>query len=441
LRRRRNVRRSNGVKAGTVIVGEHKKIDPMGVSISKETVMASVVKELCTGCSACYSICPQNCIRMNPDNEGFLYPEIDTEKCIHCNACAEICPVLKQRNETTGNAYPLAYAVINNDEVIRNKSTSGGIFSLLAAEIINQKGMVFGVKFDNDFTVIHGSTNTMDGIGVFRGSKYVQSRIGETFKECKDNLDKGIKVLFSGTPCQIGGLKAYLQKEYDTLWCIDLICMSVPSPRVWKKYVEYRTKMSGSTPKKIAFRYKNPQWKSSSMYFEFENKSVYTAAGGKDPFLRIFGSDICARHACMRCNFRTLNRQSDITIADFWGIEHIYPEMDDNKGTSLVLVNSKSGEELFKRINGNCSMKAVAVEEAVKYNPRAVESRIIQKKKMNKKREKLFKYLDILPFDKLLKKCFYDSIILRGYRFLRRCIGKIKRKELFAYCKKYFESL
>ncbi|MDR2418852.1 MAG: Coenzyme F420 hydrogenase/dehydrogenase, beta subunit C-terminal domain [Treponema sp.] len=384
--------------------------------------MTFATKEYCTGCSACYSICPTNCIQMRPDNEGFLYPEIDMKKCTHCNVCTEICPVLNKKK------YPPAFAVINNDEHIRSKSTSGGIFSVLAEAIIEQDGIVFGAKFDNDFVVVHGSVDTVEGIGVFRGSKYVQSVIGETFKECKYNLDNGTKVLFSGVPCQIGGLKAYLQKDYENLLCVDLICMSVPSPKVWRKYVEYKTKASGSRPKTIVFRDKNPHWQPSSMRIEFENNTVYTAASNKDYYLRTFFSEICTRKSCFHCNFRTLERQSDITIADFWGIEQICPEMYDNKGTSLVLLNSPKGNELFQNIKGKCRIKAVELEGAIKHNQRAIKSREVQhKQSMNKKRQNLFAYLDVLPFDRLVKRYIYDSVVTRGYRLIRICMGKIKR--------------
>ena len=204
--------------------------------------------------------------------------------------------------------------------------------------------------------------------------------------------------------------------------------MSVPSPKVWKKYVEYKTKASGSRPKTIAFRYKNPNWQPSSMRIEFENNTVYTAASNKDYYLRIFSSEICTRKSCFHCNFRTLKRQSDITIADFWGIEQICPEMYDNKGTSLVLLNSPKGHELFQKIKGKCKIRVADIEDAIKHNQRAIRSREIQNKKsMNKKRQKAFAYLDILPFDGLVKRYIYDSVAIRGYRFIRRCLEKIKR--------------
>jgi coenzyme F420-reducing hydrogenase beta subunit len=364
---------------------------------------------------------------MKPDNEGFLYPEIDREKCINCNKCKDICPINKQKLKTEGNNNKTVYAAINNNEVIRNKSTSGGIFSLLAEEIIHKKGIVFGAKFNNDFTVIHGYADTMEGITKFYRSKYVQSNVGETFKECKQYLEQGKYVAFSGTPCQIGGLKSYLQKDYANLFCIDIICMSVPSPKIWEKYLEYREQKSGSKIKEIAFRYKNPNWKRSSLYFRFENSTEYKETGEKDLYLQVFGSEICTRYSCYRCNFRTLNRESDITIADFWGIEHICPEMFDNKGTSLVMVNSKKGEELFEKVKTKCTLQNFNADVTIQYNPRVIRSREKPIKRIEQRREKIFQKLNILPFDILIKKYVYDSIAIRGYRFIRRCLGKVKR--------------
>jgi coenzyme F420-reducing hydrogenase beta subunit len=381
----------------------------------------------CTGCSACYSICPKNCIEMKPDHEGFLYPEIDREKCIDCNKCKDICPVNKQNLKIGVNSNQTIYAAINRNEVVRNKSTSGGIFSLLAEEIVNKNGVVFGAKFDNNFVVVHDHADTMEGITKFYRSKYVQSNIGETFRECKQYLKQGKYVAFSGTPCQIGGLRAYLSKDYANLFCIDIICMSVPSPKIWEKYLEYRKQKNGSKIKEIAFRYKNPNWQGSSLYIQFEDGSEYKETGGKDPYLQVFGSDMCARYSCYTCNFRTLNRKSDITIADFWGIEHICPEMFDNKGTSLVMVNSKKGEELFEKIKEKCVLRSFNRDMAIQYNPRAIRSREKPIKGLYQRREKIFKKLNILPFDILVRKYIYDSIAIRGYRFIKRCLGKVKR--------------
>ena len=388
--------------------------------------MAFVEKVHCTGCSACYSICPKNCVQMLPDNEGFLYPQITDEKnCINCNLCTESCPVIIKENRGETNDYPKAFAAINKDENIRNKSTSGGIFHLLAERIVLQKGIVFGAKFDAEFSVIHGSESTIGGIAEFRGSKYVQSAVGETFKECNVNLETGKAVLFSGTPCQIGGLRAFLRRDYENLFCVDIICMSVPSPKIWKNYLSWQKKRYGSNPQKIAFRHKNPNWKQSSMRVDFTDGRVYMSA--KDPFRRTFGSEIGTRYSCYNCRFRTLKRDSDITIADFWGIEKVCPEMDDAKGTSLVLINTPKGGRIFEKIKEQCKIKSVNVEDGIKYNPRAIKSREYNWKKLKKRRAKLYKYLNVLPFDVVVKKCINDSLIIRGIRFIRRYMGKIKR--------------
>jgi coenzyme F420-reducing hydrogenase beta subunit len=215
----------------------------------------------CTGCAACYNICPQRCIKMVQTEEGFYHPEIDLERCTNCNMCRTICPALNYSVPPFPSLSPLlppAYAVINNNEETRSKSSSGGAFSLLAEEIILQGGVVFGVKFDKDFSVVHGYTETVEGIKNFRRSKYVQSRVGESYKECLRFLDQGRIVLFSGTPCQIGGLKAYLQqRECHNLYCIDLVCSSISSPAVWEKYLNKLELAQKAKSKNIFFRDKS----------------------------------------------------------------------------------------------------------------------------------------------------------------------------------------
>jgi len=194
-----------------------------------------VKKELCTGCNACYSICPAHCISIQEDPEGFLYPVIEKEKCTSCKKCENICPAAVKGNKRK----PLSvYAARNPDEQIRRQSSSGGIFTLIAEYIIQKGGVVFGARFNDNWEVVHDYTETVEGLAVFRGSKYVQSRIGDTYIKTKNFLLAGRKVLFSGTPCQIAGLKAYLQKDYDNLLTVDLVCHGVPSPLVWKRYLD-----------------------------------------------------------------------------------------------------------------------------------------------------------------------------------------------------------
>jgi coenzyme F420-reducing hydrogenase beta subunit len=381
--------------------------------------MGVAAKENCTGCSACYSICPNGCIKMEPDIEGFLEPVIDEQKCSHCGLCEKICPV---------NNKPKAYAVINRDETIRSKSTSGGMFQLFAQQIIKQNGTVFGVGFDEKFSVKHSSTKTLEGLAIFRRSKYVQSDIGDTFKNCKQLLENGEAVLYSGTPCQIAGLKTFLQKDYQKLLCLDIICMSVPSPKLWENYLKYQTKRNSSGIKNIAFRYKQPNWKQSKLHIFFENGETYV--GIRDPYSAIFSSDLCARRSCYKCRFRNFKRESDITIADFWGIEKVFPEIDDNKGTSLVFVNSSKGEEYFNEINDLCIVKPVEVNDAVQYNFRAIQSPVYNMQSVISKRQKIFANIGKMPFDKIVKSFVHAPLPIRAYRFARRCLGKIKRMVL-----------
>ena len=192
-------------------------------------------KSKCCGCNACVQRCPKHCIAMREDEEGFLYPIIDESSCINCGLCEKVCPVLNQGEERK----PLkVYAAKNRNEEIRMQSSSGGIFTLLAEQIIQEGGVVFGARFDENWDVIHDYTETIDGLASFRGSKYVQSRVGETYKQAESFLKQGRKVMFAGTPCQISGLKLFLCKDYENLLTVDFICHGVPSPGVWRKYLE-----------------------------------------------------------------------------------------------------------------------------------------------------------------------------------------------------------
>lgn len=203
----------------------------------------------CTGCHTCAQLCPAQAVTMAESSEGFRYPQIDENKCIDCHLCEKRCPIL--HNITLNNRDIEAYACINTDEYIRRESSSGGVFSLCAEHIINAGGVVFGARFNESFSVVHGFVRTREELSAFRGSKYVQSEIGNVYTECKAFLDSGLPVLFTGTPCQIGGLKAYLNKEYENLYLIDIICHGVPSPLLWKKYLTYRSAQANSPVRRI----------------------------------------------------------------------------------------------------------------------------------------------------------------------------------------------
>lgn len=374
-------------------------------------------KKDCMGCYACYNICPKNCITMESDSEGFWYPKMDYDKCIRCKMCIKVCPII---NKVVVENEPLAYACYNKDENIRTESSSGGIFTLVAEEIINNGGVVFGVGFDEAFNVVHSYVESNEELCRFRGSKYVQSRIGNTYKQVKYFLEQGREVLFTGTPCQIGGLKSFLGKDYDNLFCMDNICHGVPSPKVWRKYIDYREKKSGSKIKKIDFRLKNQGWKDYSVSFLFENNTEYCKKYSKDLYMRAFLKDVCLRPSCYACEFKTLNRESDITLADFWGIQKILPDMDDDKGTSLIFVNSLKGQTMFEKIKDKIISKEVDINQAVYFNSAAIKS-----VKLNPNRENFFEKLDELDFDKLVDRCCTDKLQLRIKRKIKSIVNNI----------------
>lgn len=329
----------------------------------------------CSGCHACISICPQNCIRMSADGEGFLYPEIDKARCAHCGLCGKICPsVSVSTNETA--TQPSAYAAYNLDEDILEKSSSGGIFTLIAEQVLDLQGVVFGACFDETFRIVHGFTESKDELGKFRGSKYAQSDIGSSYGQAKTFLDRGRLVLFTGTPCQIGGFKAFLGGDRDNLLTQDLICHGAPSPDVWRRYVAFREKCAQSSTRKISFRQKNFGWKRYSVSFSFENETEYLRVHREDLYMKLFLRDICLRPSCYRCSFKTLHRQSDITLADFWGIEAVLPEMYNEKGVSLIITNSRKGEDLFDRVKPKTRFMKTDIDQAIQYNPAAIRSAV-----------------------------------------------------------------
>lgn len=315
-----------------------------------------------------------------------------------------------------------AIAFINNDEQTRYNSSSGGFFSAIAEIILRRGGKVFGAKYDDDFNVVHSFIDKGEDLEQFRGSKYTQSSINQTFIECKKNLDSGVEVLFSGTPCQIVGLKAFLRKDYENLIAIDFICHGVPSPLLWRKYVEYREKQSGAKVTRTSSRRKNDGWKKYSMWFAFANHIEYCQDFTKDPYMQMFLKDICLRPSCYDCKFKTIDRQSDITMADFWGIQNEYPELDDDKGVSFVIVHSDKGKALFDSVE-NCSKEPVPLEAGLKYNPSMVRSVV-----MPNAREFFFKDLEKLNFEKMIKKYVVTTPWhVKAYLLLRSFTRKVFR--------------
>ena len=315
-------------------------------------------KKDCCGCSACVQKCPKQCISLKEDEEGFLYPVVEIETCIDCGLCEKVCPVLHQGEERK----PLkVYAAKNQNEEIRLQSSSGGVFTLLAEEIIKEGGIVFGARFDEKWEVKHDFTETIDGLSAFRGSKYVQSRIEDNFQKVEAFLKQGRKVLFSGTPCQVAGLKRFLRKEYDNLLTVDFVCHGVPSPGVWRQYLKEiialmcdknsvssdPSSMDNAHIESISFRNKSTGCKKYSFALTLsatsrsgvKNTVSLNEVFPKNTFMKGFLANLYLRPSCYACPAKCGKSGSDITIGDLWGAPSIIGQDDDDKGTSLVLIN------------------------------------------------------------------------------------------------------
>lgn len=375
-------------------------------------------KSKCSGCHACYSICPTHAIEMVEDEKGFKYPVVDKEKCISCGLCEKVCPIL---NAKTIKNEPAAYACYNKNENIRKESSSGGIFTLLANKILEKDGVVFGASFNNEFMVEHTYVEKKEDLHKFRGSKYIQSVIGESYKKAKEFLDDDRYVLFTGTPCQIEGLLSYLRKDYEKLFTQDIICHGVPSPMVWKKYLEHRKKVDDKNPLDISFRNKDNGWKNFNIKFKYYDKE-FRKSENDDKYMQAFLKNVILRDSCYECSFKKINRLSDITLADFWGIEYVNPKMFDNKGTSLVIVNSEKGRKLFNDIQSEIIQEQVDINEALKYNPSMTSS-----VRPDKNRENFFLNLDKMDFDKLVNKytekpSFISKVVVKCKRIVKRIL-------------------
>ena len=354
----------------------------------------------CCGCYACKTACPTQCITMVEDEEGFWYPKIDVQKCIRCELCEQVCPEWQTSVKDDQGKRLAAYAAVNQNEEVRLQSSSGGVFTLMAEETLNSGGLVFGAAMTEDCRAVeHIAVEQIEDLERLRGSKYLQSRIGDSYQLAKKCLQDGKKVLFSGTPCQIEGLRSYLQRDYDNLLCVDIICHGVPSPKVWDRYVSFKETQIGAPVRKVCFRNKKFGWKTFALSLHYTNGAAYEEKLSEDLFMQAFLRDVCLRPSCSQCSFKKLNRLSDITLADFWGVETVMPEMDDDKGTSLVLVHSSKGEQVFERIQKNLRVKVVAVADAIRHNSAAISS-VVQ----HERRSEFFSHLDSMPFDKLVRR-------------------------------------
>lgn len=381
----------------------------------------------CCGCTACREVCPYNAIEMKPDEEGFIYPVVDHDKCVKCMLCKKVCVkrenpqtikyakrenpqmttnvkketpntitnVKKETPQTTANdkkkdtqmttiakkenpqtsfnteSYPIVYAVNNKKLKVRTNSSSGGIFPELVQYVIEElNGYVVGVKFDSDMNAVSAIAHTMEEVKEFYGAKYTKSDFTGMFRKVKNLLDKGETVLYSSLPCEAAGLRAFLRKSYNNLIVSEVLCHAGPSPLVFRRYVQYLESRFHSKVKKINFRDKSKGWLAldNQMVVEFTNREPLKLRARRNNYYRSFIKDNIARPACSQCSFVYTDRVGDLTMGDFWGIQYAKPEMFDNKGTSILMINTKIGENLWNKISNRFEYEESNLQEAFRYN-------------------------------------------------------------------------
>ena len=376
-------------------------------------ILKQVQNDTCTGCGACLNSCPKNAITMHGDEYGFYKPVIDNEKCVNCGLCEKVCPIDKF-NSTNENA-PKVFALQINDEGQLYKSASGGAFAVIAKEVISQGGVVYGVIYDDEMKVCHSRTETIDGLEKMYSSKYVQSNTKTTFKQAKEDLENKKTVLFSGTPCQIAGLKSYLRKDYENLLTVDLVCHGVPSPKIFEIY---KKEFMQKRPKdewllNIDFRSKIQSW--SNEVVEINTASnIYAIQANNDNFMKAFLSDLSTNSACHNCQFNNLPRVADLSLGDFWGVDDYDKTLNNNKGLSIVLMNNQKGRKWFEKIKDNCMTKDVPLDMVVKCNPNIKGS--------SKPHKKRLEFFEDINSGKTLKSCVKKycktPLHIAIYRFL-----------------------
>ncbi|MBU3142614.1 Coenzyme F420 hydrogenase/dehydrogenase, beta subunit C-terminal domain [Clostridium sp. CF012] len=376
-------------------------------------------KKNCSGCKACYNICPRNCIYMISDGEGFWYPEANEERCVSCGLCENVCPEINIYKNGRAGDVPTCIAAWNLDKGARENSSSGGVFTSIAAWILKNDGVVFGAAYDVEHNVIHNEAHTIEALSELRGSKYVQSDINNTYNRAKKHLKTGKRVLFTGTPCQIAGLYNFLRKDYAELYTCDIVCHGVPSPIVFQKYKKNLEQSYNSNISEITFRNKKHGWKSYCVAMQFENGSEYSKTFINDVYMKGFLRNYYLRPSCYKCSYAKLPRISDITLGDFWGIASKYPELDDDGGTSLLLINTNKGKAMLEGCKNGIEKHKCDLEHALRGNPS-----IISSVKQPQKRKSFFEDLHNRDFNYVIKKymsppTYMERVIIFGVRVLR----------------------
>lgn len=382
-------------------------------------------KKDCCGCGACFNICPTKCIKMEYDDEGFLYPIIDKEKCVDCGLCEKVCPIIN--NKFTGNIDSVdVYGCTNKNLSILKDSTSGGFFTELAKYAINHNGVVFGARFDENLNVIHTYIENEEDIKYFRGSKYVQSNTKKTFKEVKKFLEEKRLVLYSGTPCQIAGLKCFLGKDYINLITCDLVCEGVPSTKIFNSYIKHYEKKYKSKIVNMKFRDKKFGWLYFNLSLEFENGKKKKIIGHASPYISSLFNLHSIRKSCYDCKFRKLNSNSDFKLADFWKVNNNHSSNYNYYGVSHILVTSDKAKKIFEKLKKEFIWFNSSYDEIVKLNETFTS--IPNPTEEHEKLMKNIKKLNDEEIFQMINKKYRKSLRQKLNLFIRVNGAKIKHK-------------
>ena len=364
----------------------------------------------CCGCGACAAVCPKGAITM-VRKDGFDYPRVDDALCVDCGLCKKVCAF--QKEKITESNCIAAYACKHKED-IRMHSSSGGIFTALSDKTLTAGGVVYGAAFDSAMVLRHTRAENAAQRDAMRGSKYIQSSMDGIYQQVKADLKENIPVLFTGTPCQVAALKAYLGKPYENLLTVDVICHGVPSPEVWEQFVAYLNEKYSGQLVDYAFRNKAVSWRRYSPVARFADGRTVGENDHTGAFVELFRYDVCMRPACTVCPYASHHRQGDLTIGDFWGIEDVLPQLDDGKGVSSVMVNSEKGAQVLESLTG------VELTACTQAQIAARQPNLSRPSQFSNKAEAFQRDWRTMEFTKVLKK--YTRV-----GFKRRVIDVIKK--------------
>lgn len=367
------------------------------------------VKNICCGCSSCVATCPTQCLSMVKDEEGFYYPAIKQDDCIGCNKCEKVCPVINVVHKPHNIVDVVAAKTKLHD--IQIKSSSGGLFYHLARKVISMGGVVCGAAFQSDFMgVEHRIIDNEADLHILMGSKYIQSRVN-IHKEVEQYLQQGTAVLFSGTPCQINGLKRYLKKDYESLYCISVICHGVPSEMLWQHYLKWRCRNKHSNPAHVSFRDKRYGLEYFGIAIGFDDNSEIFQPHGYNEYMNLFLKDYALRPSCYECEIKIDSNLGDMTIGDLWGVSELAPELYDNFGVSVAIIHNTRGKSLFSQIEDEVQWRTVDYSGVIAHNSCAIKSC-----SKPKERETFYRELGLDSFAKVKKKYCKVTLKQRLYR-------------------------